>query len=250
VDPAAAGGSAGGARREPPPRILANITQKVDVYSFGILLVSLFVGALDWGPHLPPSTRPEERVRKLLELTIAGRVPAVPPGTQPFWLPLLVQQCTHMDPARRPSFKDICEGIFSDHSGPVSARPAAATAAAVSAAAAAAARAGDSSSWDGGAGSSGSAVEEECGAGVGATARQVHHAVPADTVTSLVITELPTTLSSGIGSGPSHTSSQSARVSGTASSPDGTASGGQSLYSSTTDSGSGTTGSMSHTHSS
>jgi uncharacterized membrane protein YgcG len=82
----------------------------VDVYSFGVLLVALFVGTVDWGEQLPP--RHNERVKRLLELSLSGRTPVVPRNTRPMWVAPLVTMCLAMQPSVRPSFADIVSVIM------------------------------------------------------------------------------------------------------------------------------------------
>ncbi len=57
------------------------VSQKADVYSFGVLLVSLFVGELQW-PGVVLPTDHVERGLMLRQLALAGVAPCVPPGTE------------------------------------------------------------------------------------------------------------------------------------------------------------------------
>ena len=56
------------------------VSQQVDVYSFGVLLASLFVGEVNWGEVLP--LEPLQRAARQRELSLSGASPTVPPGTQ------------------------------------------------------------------------------------------------------------------------------------------------------------------------
>ena len=56
------------------------VTQKVDVYSFGVLLVALFVGDITWGEVLPAGKA--ELAARLKQLALAGVAPIVPVDTQ------------------------------------------------------------------------------------------------------------------------------------------------------------------------
>lgn len=82
------------------------VSQKADVYSFGVLLVSLFVGELQWPGVVLPGA-PMERRRMLRQLALDGVAPTVPPGTEPPWLAPLVRVCTAHDPHARPSFSQV-----------------------------------------------------------------------------------------------------------------------------------------------
>ncbi len=69
-----------------------SVSQAVDVYSFGVLLVALFVGDLNcqWGEVLP--TEPNARVKRIAALTVSGVRPVVPPTTFPAWVAPLVSK--------------------------------------------------------------------------------------------------------------------------------------------------------------
>jgi hypothetical protein len=55
------------------------VSQKADVYSFGILMVSLFVGELRWPEvELPPDAMDRRKV--LRQLAVDGVLPTVPLG--------------------------------------------------------------------------------------------------------------------------------------------------------------------------
>ena len=56
------------------------MTQKADVYSFGVMLVALFVGEVHWGDPLPENR--DEYVALLHQYAIEGRTPVVPAHVQ------------------------------------------------------------------------------------------------------------------------------------------------------------------------
>ena len=85
--------------------VTTRVGPAADVYSFGVLMVSLFVGVLDWGVPLP-------RARALLavrlcQLSVMNVVPTVPAVPRFAWLRLLVQGCTAYNPEQRWSMADV-----------------------------------------------------------------------------------------------------------------------------------------------
>jgi maleate cis-trans isomerase len=59
---------------------LVLLSQKADVYSFGVMLVSLFVGELGWGEELPSDRG--ALLAKLKEFAMRGVRPVVPSTVQ------------------------------------------------------------------------------------------------------------------------------------------------------------------------
>ena len=59
---------------------VVSVSQAVDVYSFGVLLASLFAGEVNWGEKLPVDLG--ARSARLRELSLSGAVPALPEDVQ------------------------------------------------------------------------------------------------------------------------------------------------------------------------
>jgi serine/threonine protein kinase len=79
--------------------------KKTDVYSFGLLCLSVLTGNPTPFPYtelMNPTTVKafKDRVRK-------GKRPVLPPNS-PVELSTLIQQCWHGNPVKRPDFHDIC----------------------------------------------------------------------------------------------------------------------------------------------
>lgn len=85
--------------------VFVSLLQKVDVYSYGVLLVALFVGDLDWGERLP--TDRKQRAARLCQLSLIHNVPRVPAVSTLQWLHDLLRICTSFDPDQRPTFEAL-----------------------------------------------------------------------------------------------------------------------------------------------
>src|SRR5262249_19565408 len=81
------------------------VSQKVDVYSFGVLIVELFTGRLEWGEALPEE--PRARAARLCQLSLLHTLPLVPDTPSLAWLKNMLALCTAFNPADRPSLADI-----------------------------------------------------------------------------------------------------------------------------------------------
>lgn len=79
------------------------VTEKVDVYSFGVLLWEMLTGQVPWASVPSP-------MQVIYYVGVLGQRPPMPEGCQPA-LRALIESCWGESPASRPTFREILETL-------------------------------------------------------------------------------------------------------------------------------------------
>lgn len=88
---------------------LVNVTQKADVFSFGILLIELYMGCLMYEGRRPHGASRRDLKRSVRQLILSGAVPDIPVGPQA--IRELITVCVSRDPSLRPDFAAIVKTL-------------------------------------------------------------------------------------------------------------------------------------------